>query len=144
MEHPARGQYGPHVTIDAYGCDPAKLADMTLVFDWLEALPSKIGMETLFPPYVVNYKNANPPESGVTGIVGLTTSHASLHTYPWMACEDDPDLKGIAFLDVFSCMPFDTGLVVDDFAKTFAGDPDKLDLRVKVVQRGDRFPRVRA
>lgn len=136
MESLARGLYGPHLTIDAYGCDPEKLANFSLVYAWLKELPAKLGMDVLFPPYCHDYVNANPLESGVTGIVGLTTSHCSIHTYPWMHCQDDPTLQGIAFVDVFSCLPFDTDLVLEDFKATFGGT----DFRVKIVERGDRFP----
>ena len=136
LENVSRGVYGPHLTIDAYGCDPEKLADFSRVYAWLKELPATLGMETLFPPYCHDYVNANPVESGVTGIVGLTTSHASIHTYPYMHCEDDPSLVGIAFVDVFSCMPFDAQRVVAEFKKAFGGT----DLRVNVMQRGDRFP----
>lgn len=136
MESLARGVYGPHLTIDAYGCDPERLSDFQLVYRWLKELPEKLGMEVLFPPYCHDYVNANPLESGVTGIVGLTTSHCSIHTYPWMHVEDDPCVVGIAFVDVFSCLPFDVDLVVEDFKATFGGE----DLRVNVVERGDRFP----
>lgn len=136
MESRARGVYGPHLTIDAYGCDPEKLANFSLVYAWLKELPAKLGMDVLFPPYCHDYVNANPLESGVTGIVGLTTSHVSIHTYPWMHCQDDPSVVGIAFVDVFSCLPFDTDLVIEDFQATFGG----ADIRVNVVERGDRFP----
>jgi S-adenosylmethionine decarboxylase len=136
LEKLARGCYGPHLTIDAYGCNPEKLADLTLVYTWLKELPAKLGMEVLFPPYCHDYVNVNPAESGVTGIVGLTTSHASIHTYPYMHCEDDAGQIGIAFVDVFSCRPFDVELVVSDFRDTFGGE----DIRVTVVERGERFP----
>lgn len=136
MERLARGVYGPHLTIDAYGCDPEKLANFSLVYRWLKELPAKLGMDVLFPPYCHDYVNENPLESGVTGLVGLTTSHCSIHTYPYMHCQDDPSVFGIAFVDVFSCLPFDTDLVLEDFRATFGGS----DFRVNIVERGDRFP----
>ena len=139
MERIARRGYGPHLTIDAYGCDPEKLSDLSLVYRWLKDLPGKLEMDILFPPYCHDYVNVNPLESGVTGIVGLTTSHASIHTYPYMRCEDDPKTIGIAFVDVFSCRPFDVQFVVADFKATFGGT----DIRVRVVERGDRFPQER-
>lgn len=133
------GEYGPHLTIDAYGCDPEKLSDLTLVYRWLYDLPSLLGMDMLFPPYCHDYVNANPKESGVTGIVGLTTSHASIHTYPWMRCEEEPNLLGIAFVDVFSCMPFSEQRVVDSFRQTFGAK----QIEMTVVKRGRKFPRNR-
>lgn len=134
-----RGQYGPHLVIDAYGCDPDKLADLSLVYRWLSELPGKLGMQVLFPPYCHDFINENPLESGVTGIVGLTTSHASIHTYPYMHCQDNPNLVGIAFVDVFSCMPFDCAAVIHDFKQTFGGQ----DVRGEVMNRGERFPHYR-
>ena len=139
MENALRRGYGPHLTIDAYGCDPERLADLSLVYRWLKDLPALLGMEVLFPPYCHDYVNVNPLESGVTGIVGLTTSHASIHTYPNMHCEDDPSLTGIAFVDVFSCRPFDVQFVISNFRATFGGE----DIRARVVERGERFPQQR-
>ena len=139
MENFNRGGYGPHLTIDAYGCDPERLSDLSLVYRWLHDLPRKLGMDVLFPPYCHDYVNVNPLESGVTGIVGLTTSHASIHTYPYMHCSDDPNTIGTAFVDVFSCRPFDVDLVVADFKATFGGK----DLHVRIVERGARFPQER-
>lgn len=128
--------YGPHLIIEAYGCSPEKLADLKLVYRWLFDLPTLIGMLQLFPPYCHDYINENPLESGVTGIVGLTTSHASIHTYPWMHCEDDPSVVGIAFVDVFSCLPFDEKIVLESFQKTF----DCTEINHTIVSRGKRFP----
>jgi S-adenosylmethionine/arginine decarboxylase-like enzyme len=139
LETSKRGSYGAHLTIDAYGCHPERLADLSLVYCWLKELPEKLGMEILFPPYCHDYVNVNPLESGVTGIVGLTTSHASIHTYPYMHCEDAPDVRGIAFVDVFSCRPFDVHLVVEDFKATFGAH----DVQVRVAARGERFPLAR-
>ena len=90
--------FGPHLTLDLKGCNPAKLADFDLVFDVLDKLPSKIGMTKITQPYVFKYSGLVPEDKGITGFVVIAESHISIHTF---------ELKDYVFIDLFSCKPFD-------------------------------------
>lgn len=131
--------YGRHILIDAYGCDPAALADRDSIEAWLNTLPAKIGMEILQPAEPIQYNNPNNSrESGVTGVVVITTSHASIHTYPYME-STRPDLDkdgGMAFFDCFSCKDFDPVVVVKEFEMMFK--PTRIDFGE--IFRGKDFP----
>lgn len=106
---------------------------MRWVYRWLEGLPAAIGMETLFQPAVHWWDGkGDKSEAGVSGVVGLTTSHSSIHTYPWKVV----DGGGVAFVDVFSCRPFDPSTVADYFREAFSGS----DVHATLVERGARFP----
>ncbi len=119
--------YGPHLTYDGYGADPARLNDMKIVFDFLLNLPKIIGMQRLTMPYVLSYDGADKPNDyGVTGVVIIATSHISIHTYPH---------DRTFFLDIFSCKGFDQEKALAYIRKTFGAKSEEVDL----VTRGKRF-----
>jgi S-adenosylmethionine decarboxylase len=117
--------FGPHLMLDCYGADPAKLADVGLVFQFLDQLPKLIGMQKIGPPQMAKFDD--PKIAGVTGVVLIVTSHISIHTYA---------LKGCFFMDVFSCKPFDSK-TVEKYARDTFG---VTRMESKLVSRGKRFP----
>ena len=90
--------YGPHLMMDLGGCDPEILDDLDACFSFLNGLPAKIGMTKITQPYVFRYTAEKPEDSGITGVTIIAESHISVHTYP---------MKSFAFVDMFSCKPFD-------------------------------------
>jgi S-adenosylmethionine decarboxylase len=118
--------YGPHLTIDAYGCPAEKLASLDLIFSFLDKLPGIINMEKITKPYVFKHLESPDPEWGITGVVIIATSHISVHSYP---------KRGVCFADVFSCKDFDTKKARDYFEEMFA--PKTMD--VSEVKRGIHF-----
>lgn len=91
--------YGPHLMLDLNECNPDILNSLEACFKLLHELPPKIQMTKITQPYIFRYHAANPEEDGITGVVIIAESHISLHTYPY---------KKYAFVDLFSCKPFDT------------------------------------
>ena len=120
--------YGPHMILDLAQCDADKLADLGFVHDFLRDLPDHIGMTKITQPYVFRYAGAVPADAGVTGFVVIAESHISVHTYQH---------KGYAFVDLFSCRPFDMDAARDYIIQAFGSQ----DPKVQVVQRGAEFPR---
>lgn len=118
--------YGPHLTIDAYGCDPSRLSDLDTIYSFFDRLPELIEMEKITKPHVFKHKESPDPDWGITGVVIIATSHISIHTYP---------KKGVCFADVFSCKGFDTAKAKDFFGEIFK--PKKMD--VHEVKRGIHF-----
>lgn len=120
--------FGPHLMLDLNGCDVARLDDLDLCFKVLNELPDRIGMTKITQPHVFRYSGLVPEDEGITGVVIIAESHISLHTFP---------RKNYAFLDVFSCKPFDIDLGRDYLIEAFASrDPE-----VFVVERGAKFRR---
>ena len=68
---------GPHLMLDCYGC--SNIEDLEKAHKFLDELPGRIGMKKLAPPYVI--KQDKEHDKGVTGVVILETSHASIHTF---------------------------------------------------------------
>ncbi len=59
---------------------------------------------------LVGTEPGGPDRFGVSGVVILRESHAAVHTYPGL---------GEAFIDVFSCRPFDTEVVGSVVTESF-------------------------
>ena len=120
--------YGPHLTLDLYEVDEAKLADLKEIYDFLDKLPAQIEMNKITQPYVFTYRSEKKPEDwGLTGFVIIAESHISIHTYP---------AKNYASVDVFSCKEFDPDKTADIIVSWFgAGKWEKHSF-----QRGKDFP----
>lgn len=94
--------FGPHLTLDLYGCDKQKLADRGFIFKVLDEMPEMVGMNKFSEPQLTWVPSPGPhsfDRGGLTGFVILVESHMSIHTFP----ED-----GYASFDIFSCKDFNT------------------------------------
>ncbi len=120
--------FGPHLTIDASGCNIEKLKDAGLVYDILLNLPTLMGMTPMTLPYVVKWKDKWADTPGVSGFVMIAESHISIHTFPE---------ENYVFIDVFSCKGFDIDKAAEYLTKAF----DAKKSEKNVVKRGLDFPR---
>jgi S-adenosylmethionine decarboxylase len=113
--------------MDLDDCDPAILDDLEACFTLLNTLPDKIGMTRITQPYVFRYAAPVREDEGITGVTIIAESHISLHTYP---------RKGYAFVDLFSCKPFDVEEARDYIVQFFQSKSPV----VHVQERGVTFP----
>ncbi|MED4782338.1 adenosylmethionine decarboxylase [Brevibacillus choshinensis] len=79
---------GRHLIIDAYECDSALLDDLSYLEQTLTNIVLSLGMEKL----AFQFHRFEP--HGVTGLLLLSTSHMSIHTWPEYS---------YAAFDVFTC-----------------------------------------
>lgn len=115
--------------IDLNLCSGDRLSDLQLCHRFLSELPHLIAMTPITEVEVFWYTgDPDPDEHGITGNVIIAESHITIHTYPH---------KQFAFIDVFSCKPFNTDLALAHAVDTF----ESLDPWHQVTQRGLRFPR---
>lgn len=119
--------YGPHLMLDLGDCNSLTLDDLETCYGLLDKLPSKIGMTKISQPYVFRYAAPVPEESGITGVTIIAESHISLHTYP---------VKNFAFVDLFSCKPFDIEIAKNYVINTFQSKSAEFYLQ----SRGEAFP----
>lgn len=91
-----------HIIITAAIKKP--LNEASEVEDWLRRVVDAVDMKILIEPKAI--KCDTKGNEGVTGIVCIETSHASIHI--WSEC-DVPFLK----FDLYSCKDFDTHVFVD-------------------------------
>lgn len=120
--------FGPHLILEAYGCNKEKLSDLTLMSEMLDAYPAQLDMTKIMPPYVFRYSGAVPDDWGVSGVVLIAESHISIHTFPD---------KGFVTLDIFSCKDFDVDKAIEYFCSVF--EPERYDK--ELIMRGREFPR---
>jgi S-adenosylmethionine decarboxylase len=120
--------FGPHLMLDGYGCDKAKLQDLNLVYRILDELPARIGMTKIMPPYVFKYSGLRPEDWGLSGFVLIAESHISIHTFPE---------KNFVSVDIFSCKPFDAEFAAAYLKRSFAMEK----VECTVLDRGTEFPK---
>ena len=120
--------FGPHLMLDLSECDQKRINDLDFIFQFLSILPDKIGMVKITQPYVFPYAGLVPEDKGITGFVVIAESHLSIHTFVE---------KGHAFVDLFSCKPFDTDRARDLIIETFVSKKPE----VHMIERGAGFPR---
>lgn len=118
--------FGPHLMLDLNQCNPECLNSIDLCFKLLNELPDHIGMTKITMPHVFPYEGLVPEDKGITGTVIIAESHLSIHTFP---------LKEYAFIDIFSCKPFQTQFAIDYCLNLFESkDPD-----IHITYRGKSF-----
>lgn len=95
-----------HILVTSSGLEnPPRTTEV--LSEWLSALVSKVGMTILLGPYSIRCETVG--NEGVTGIVCIETSHASVHCWD---IDQTPFLK----MDLYSCKDFDPMTVVDHLA----------------------------
>jgi S-adenosylmethionine decarboxylase len=123
-----KSYFGPHLMLDLSECDQERISDLDFIFNFLNTLPDKIGMTKITQPYVFPYSGKIPKDKGITGFVVIAESHLSIHTFVD---------KGYAFVDLFSCKPFDTDVARDLIVEAFASRKPE----VYMLERGTGFPK---
>lgn len=122
--------FGPHLTLDLYGCKEEKLSDLNFIYRILDELPDLMGMHKISPPQVILHKG-NPnsfDKGGISAFVLIAESHISIHTFIGY---------GFASIDVFSCKQFDEKEIENYLVKAF--EPKKVERNS--LKRGKEFPK---
>lgn len=122
--------FGPHLTIDLYGCDPKILSSEDRLYEMLDEMPGLLKMKKISKPQIVPY--AGSPGSfdrgGFSAFVLIATSHISIHTFVH---------QRYASVDIFSCKEFDTGRAQNYvFSKLKAKK-----METNLLSRGKEFPK---
>lgn len=117
---------GKHLIIDSIGSrSVSRLTSVDFIYQFLADVPKMTDMDVLIPPHVVRCDV--PGNEGVTGVVVITTSHSSIHTwYP-----GEPHNGKISF-DLYSCNDFDHQTITDEFIRRF--EPEEI-IKCEVVLR---------
>lgn len=95
---------GRHLLVEFRGCDPTQLDDCTLTEQVLVAACKHAGCHVLH----FHFHKFQP--QGVTGIVVLAESHASVHTFPE---------EQYAALDMFTCGDKDPWDILEDVTRHY-------------------------
>ncbi|MFA4819350.1 MAG: adenosylmethionine decarboxylase [Candidatus Aenigmatarchaeota archaeon] len=134
MEQKVTVGFGPHLTLDMYGCDKQRLLDDKFIYNLLDKLPEKIGMHKIFQP-VVNKFTSNPlgkkdsfDRGGVSAFVLIAESHITIHTFA---------AQRFASIDIFSCKEFDVEKAEKYLMRAFSAKKAEKNL----LLRGKEFPK---
>jgi S-adenosylmethionine decarboxylase len=102
--------YGLHLMMRVANVrDRAALGDGETIDKFLVDLVAELGMNVLAGP-MVTQEAGEPQRAGFSGVIILYESHAAIHTYSEL---------GQAFVDVFSCKPYDAERVESVMARHF-------------------------
>jgi S-adenosylmethionine decarboxylase len=126
--------FGPHLTLDMYGCDEKRLLDQRFIYKLLDELPAKIGMHKISQP-VVNKFSSNPlgneksfDKGGISAFVLIAESHITIHTFV---------AQRFVSVDIFSCKEFDVDKAERQLMRAFAAQKSEKNL----LMRGKEFPK---
>ena len=122
--------FGPHLTLDLYGCSEERISSSDLITEILDELPKLINMRTISEPQVIVYpgKNSSFDKGGISAFVLIAESHISIHTFKGY---------GFATVDVFSCKNFS----VEKTEKYFIEKLEAKKVEKHFIMRGREFPR---
>jgi S-adenosylmethionine decarboxylase len=120
--------FGPHLLYQAYGCEASRLEDLGGLYRLLEAMPDRIRMTRIMPPYVFRHANSRGRLTGFSGFVLIAQSHISVHTFP---------NRRVVNADIFSCENFDVEDALSVLREAF--HPQKVEWHL--LDRGREFPR---
>ena len=115
---------GNHLIIEGFDCNSEKIDDENLIKNVLEELVQKFELYKLSEPVVVRAEPRGTDPGGVTGMVLISQSHISIHTYPkkkWVA------------MDIFSCKEFDPEEVCNYVKEKF----EIGEIRERMIERGN-------
>ena len=99
----AAGFWGYHLLLDISACDKASIVDEENLRNFLLALVQRIDMVAYGDPVIKHFATHDPEKAGYSIVQLIETSNITGHFV---------DKNGDAYIDVFSCKPFDTRKVV--------------------------------
>lgn len=115
--------WGYHLRIDASACEIAKAKSIDHVGQYNRSLLDLIGMRSMGAPWIEDCGPADRPDlCGITLLQPIETSSITAHF-----CNQTGD----AYLDIFSCKPFETAPVLDHFRAWFGPDRLRYDYAVR-------------
>lgn len=114
---------GKHIIIDAFECDSAHLNDIKFLEEMCKKAALDADMEILY-----SYFHQFEPQ-GVTGVLVLSTSHLSIHTWPE---------EGYASLDFYTCGTLELTPQVDYLIKELSSKR----AMVYSISRGVSYPQL--
>lgn len=130
LKRGAKGKmFGPHLTLDLYGCDKEKLDDVDYITKVMSEIPEELEMNKFSAPQITDVPAQGEDSfdrGGITGFVILVESHMAIHTFP---------SDGYASFDIFSCKDFDRKYAADLLMKKLGATK----VETNFITRGREF-----
>jgi len=122
--------FGPHLTLDLYGCDKRRLSSEKFICKLLDEFPTMIDMHKITEPHLTYYpgRDGSFDNGGFSAFILIAESHISIHCFP--------DQR-YASIDIFSCKEFDTEKAEALMMEAFNAKQSERNL----FNRGSHFPK---
>ena len=89
----------------------SRFDDLRLVFELLQEVPARLGLEPVMPPFILPYYDGvEPDDAGISGFVLLRGGHFTLHTFSYRECYFADVLAPTAVDDALLQSLLDAGL----------------------------------
>ena len=109
--------WGYHLILDCKACDIEKIKNASHIRFFINVLVKEIDMKAYGEPVIENFASHNSTVAGYSLLQLIETSSITGHFV---------DLNGDAYLDIFSCKPFDIEVAKDVIRKFF--NPKKIKM----------------
>jgi S-adenosylmethionine decarboxylase len=105
------GFWGYHLILDCKACDKAKITDADTIRTFAKVLVKAIDMKAYGEPVLEHFATHNPLAGGYSLVQLIETSDITAHFV---------DLNGDAYIDIFSCKPFDIAVAQKVVQESFS------------------------
>ncbi len=103
-----------HFVMDAFNGYRSRLDDITLVHEFLEELPLKLGLKPAMPPFILPYYDGVVPEDcGISAFVFFVGGHFTIHTFSF---------REAYFVDLVAPQGFDAVKLESTIRETFPAE----------------------
>lgn len=92
------GYWGYHLILDCQGCDRGRISNRVNLIAFIKALVEEIDMKAYGEPVVEHFATHDADKAGFSLVQLIETSSITGHFV---------DKNGDAYIDIFSCKPFD-------------------------------------
>ena len=90
--------WGYHLIMDCRSCDKDKITNKDVIIEFVKVLVKEIDMKAYGPTQIEHFATHNPDAAGFSFVQLIETSAITGHLV---------DKNGDAYLDIFSCKPFE-------------------------------------
>lgn len=104
------GYWGYHLILDCSSCNKEAITDKNILEKWVKELVVDIAMVPYGEPQIIHFGHGVEHLEGWTVLQFIETSNIIAHF-------NDHTLEG--YIDVFSCMPFDVNVAIENVNKFF-------------------------
>ncbi len=102
--------WGYHMIINCKKCSISQITDSKVLKEFIDTLVKKIDMIAYGKPIIEHFATHDPDKAGYSVVQLIETSSITGHFV---------DKNGDAYIDVFSCKPYDEHLVIDAINEFF-------------------------
>lgn len=116
--------WGWHLLLDCKSCDIESITNEDNLRAFLKELVERIDMVSFGEPMIQHFATHDPEKAGYSIVQLIETSNITGHFV---------DKNGDAYLDIFSCKPFQPDVAMDVVKEFFAPLQIKHDLRYRLA-----------